>query len=235
MSALDLQPSLFDQIIADEYAQKTEEQQALVHLGKDAQQLKAMELLSILTGMSREQAGEVLKRAGGVLELARLPEQAIATFPHVGPKRAEKIKAMTAWAELVSQPATDSPVQIRSPADIANLFLLEMSLLEREQLRVIGLDTKNNVGFVDTVYSGSLNTTVVRIAEVLRMAVIMNCASIILVHNHPSGDPTPSPEDVKVTEMIKEAAGKFDITVLDHLVIGKNRYMSLKEKGLGFS
>jgi DNA repair protein RadC len=100
---------------------------------------------------------------------------------------------------------------------------------------VIGLDTKNNVGFVDTVYSGSLNTTVVRIAEVLRMAVIMNCASIILVHNHPSGDPTPSPEDVSVTEMVKEAAGKFDITVLDHLVIGKNRYMSLKEKGLGFS
>ena len=110
-----------------------------------------------------------------------------------------------------------------------------MSLLEREQLRVIGLDTKNNVVFIDTVYSGSLNTTVVRFAEVLRMAVIMNAAGVILVHNHPSGDVSPSDEDVRVTALIRESARALDIEVMDHLIIGRNRYASLKEKGLGFS
>lgn len=84
------------------------------------------------------------------------------------------------------------------------------------------------------VYSGSLNTTVVRVAEVFREAIRSNSAGIIVVHNHPSGDPTPSPEDVRVTEMLVEAGALLDINVLDHLVIGRNRYVSLKERGLGF-
>jgi len=238
-----LQPSIFDQIYVDEADQaepaereRTAQQQkaAIDNLGLSAQNQRAAELLAILTGLSQGQAAAVLKKAGGALELARLPEQAVASLPNIGPKRAKQIKAMTDWALLIRAPDYNERMHIRSPADAANLLMLEMSLLEREQLRVIGLDTKNNVCFVETTYSGSLNTTVVRVAEVLRMAVIMNCASIILAHNHPSGDVAPSPEDVRVTELIREAAEKFDITVLDHLVIGKNRYLSLKEKGLGF-
>ncbi len=112
--------------------------------------------------------------------------------------------------------------------------MLEVSLLEQEQMRAVLLDTKNNVLRVATVYTGSLNTAVVRIGEVFREAIRANCASIIVVHNHPSGDPTPSPEDVRVTEMLVEAGKLLDIAVLDHIVIGRNRYVSLKERGLGF-
>ena len=83
-------------------------------------------------------------------------------------------------------------------------------------------------------FADSLNTAVVRIGEVFREAIRANCASIIVVHNHPSGDPTPSPEDVRVTEMLVEAGKLLDIAVLDHIVIGRNRYVSLKERGLGF-
>jgi DNA repair protein RadC len=124
--------------------------------------------------------------------------------------------------------------QVRTPTDIANLLMLEMSLLEQEHLRVVMLDVKNFVGRIHTVYAGSLNTAVVRIAEVFREPIRANSASIIIVHNHPSGDPTPSPEDVRVTEMIVEAGKLLDIDVLDHLVIGRNRFVSLKERGLGF-
>jgi DNA repair protein RadC len=112
--------------------------------------------------------------------------------------------------------------------------MLEMGLLEQEHLRTVLLDTKNHVMRVANVYTGSLNTAVVRVGEVFREAIRANCASIIVVHNHPSGDPTPSPEDVQVTEMMVEAGKLLDIEVLDHLVIGRNRYVSLKERGLGF-
>ncbi len=108
-----------------------------------------------------------------------------------------------------------------------------MGLLDQEQLRVILLDTKNHVLAIETIYKGNVNTSIIRAAEVFREAIRHNCAGIIVVHNHPSGDPAPSPEDVRVTEQL-DAAGKGDIEVLDHLVVGKQRYVSLKERGLGF-
>lgn len=218
----------------EKQARQEREQAAIKRLKQDAQQLRSGELLAILTGMSEIQAEEVLKKAGGVFDLARMPEPLLATFPHIGKTRARKIKAMTEWAIRMTKCSTDGQIQLRTPSDAAELVMLEMGLLEREQLRVIGVNTKHDVAFIETVYSGSLNTAVVRIAEVLRMAVIMNCASIILVHNHPSGDPTPSPEDVRLTELIKETGEKLDIEVLDHIIIGRNRFVSLKERGLGF-
>lgn len=242
------QTSIFDQIYADEAdeseqderereeRERTAQQQkaAVNNLRLSASQLKAIDHLAILAKLSPGQLKEAVQGAGGFVEFLRLPKAARKLLPHIGEKKAESIEAAIEFAKLISQPDDSGRICIRSPADAANLLMLEMSLLDREQLRVICLDTKNNVITVETVYSGSLNTTVVRIAEVLRMAVINNCASIILVHNHPSGDPTPSPEDVRVTEMIREAAEKLDITVLDHTIFGRNRYVSLKEKGLGF-
>lgn len=184
--------------------------------------------------MTQRQANEVLRAAGGLHELARLPDYALAALPHVGEQRAKQIRALTEWALLLGQVDTPEPVQLRSAGDAANLLMLEMSLLEQEELRVIGLDTKNKLKFVETIYKGSLNAAVVRIAEVLRRPVTTQCASIILVHNHPSGDPTPSPEDVRVTELVRESGSLLDIAVLDHIIIGRNRYVSLKERGLGF-
>ncbi len=88
---------------------------------------------------------------------------------------------------------------------------------------------------METVYRGSLNSAVVRIAELLRLPIALQSASMIMMHNHPSGDPTPSPEDVRITELVKESAKQMDIDLLDHLIIGRNRFVSLKERGLGFS
>jgi len=157
-------------------------------------------------------------------------EQLLSTTP----KKVELIEAAIEFGKLISQPDDSERIQIRTPADAANLLMVDMSLLEREELRVICLDTKNNVITVETVYSGSLNTTVVRVAEVLRAALIHNGAGIILVHNHPSGSVEPSLEDINVTTLIREAAEKLGISVLDHVIFGRNRYLSLKEKGMGF-
>ena len=112
--------------------------------------------------------------------------------------------------------------------------MLEMSLLDQEQLRTVLLDTKNYVTRVVTVYTGSLNAAMVRVGEVFKATVHANDAGIVVVHNHPSGNPTPSPEDVRVTEAIIQAGRLLDVDVLDHIVIGRNRFVSLKERRLGF-
>ena len=129
---------------------------------------------------------------------------------------------------------TEEKPQVKSPADAANLLMAEMSLLEQEHLRVILLDSKNRLLKTVTVYVGSLNTSVVRVGELFREAIRANAAAIIVAHNHPSGDPAPSPDDVHVTEVIVQAGQLMDIDVLDHVIIGQQRYVSLKERGLGF-
>jgi DNA repair protein RadC len=110
-----------------------------------------------------------------------------------------------------------------------------MTVLEQEHLKVVLLDTKNHVRAVRDLYKGSVNSASVRVAELLRPALRENCPSLILVHNHPSGDPTPSPEDVLVTRRVRTSGEMMDIDVLDHVVIGSGGYVSMKEKGLGFA
>ena len=148
-----------------------------------------------------------------------------------------KVAQLKAAFELGRRLLVESPDEqptITSPADAANLLLGEMSLLEQESMRVILLDTRNRVQAIQTVYQGSLNTTMVRVGELFREAVRANCAAIIVAHNHPSGDPSPSPEDVAITKDIVAAGKLLSIDVLDHLVIGRQRFVSLKERGLGF-
>jgi DNA repair protein RadC len=148
-----------------------------------------------------------------------------------------KVAQLKAALELGRRLLIESPeerTQIRSPADAANLVMSDMSLLEQEHLRTMLLDTKNRVLETTTVYQGSLNTSLIRVGELFREAIRANCASLIVLHNHPSGDPTPSPEDVAVTRQIVEAGKLLDVEVLDHLIIGRQRFVSLKERGLGF-
>ena len=128
----------------------------------------------------------------------------------------------------------DDRAKISSPRDVEHLLAAEMSLLDQEQLRVLLLSTKNEVMGSKQVYQGTVNASMVRVAEVLRPAVRANCPSIIVVHNHPSGDPTPSAEDVMITNKIREGAELMDIELLDHVVIGARGHVSMKDRGLGF-
>jgi DNA repair protein RadC len=145
-----------------------------------------------------------------------------------------QIKAAFELGRRLLLSAPDERPQIRAPADAANILMSDMSLLEQEQLRVMLLDTRNRVLATPVVYVGSLNMTMIRVSEVFREAIRQNSAAIIVAHNHPSGDPSPSPEDVAVTREIITAGRLLDIEVLDHLVIGQQRFVSLKERGLAF-
>ena len=121
---------------------------------------------------------------------------------------------------------------ISSPTDIANILMKEMVTLKQEVLKLIMLDTKNNIIGIKDVFKGSLNTSIVHPREIFKEALKKSSSSIIICHNHPSGDPTPSKEDINITIRLKECGNIIGINLLDHLIIGKNQYVSLKEKGI---
>lgn len=131
--------------------------------------------------------------------------------------------------ETVEETYKARQAKILSPEDAAELFL-DMSALEQEHMRVLLLDTRQQIIKVAEVAKGSTAEAKVRIAEIFREAVRVNAMSIILVHNHPSGDPTPSPDDVEFTEAAVEAGKVLDIRVQDHLVVGGGRFVSIREK-----
>lgn len=122
--------------------------------------------------------------------------------------------------------------QVRCPQDVADLLAPEMEALPQEKLRVILLDTRNRVLDVVMVYQGSVNTAMARMAELFREAIVANAPSVVLVHNHPSGDPEPSPEDVRLTKDAAQAAQLLSIDLLDHVILGQGRFLSLKERGV---
>ena len=210
----------------------------LQHYGAGA--LSTAELIAILlrSGVAGESvlhlAERLLARYGGLTGLAQASFAELCQEKGIGPAKVTQIKAALELGRRLLVASPQERPQVRSPADAANLLMLEMSLLAQEQMRVILLDSKNRVLAIPTIYQGSLNTSLIRVGELFREAIRQNCAAIIVVHNHPSGDPTPSPEDVLVTKQIVEAGKLLDIEVLDHLVIGRQRYVSLKERGLGF-
>ena len=140
-------------------------------------------------------------------------------------------RALRVFRELVEKKYQAREVQISSPDDVAALVADEMSLYEQEVLRVFLLDTRNRVIKSVDVVKGSVNSAQVRIAELFRDAIRYNATAIILAHNHPSGDPTPSPDDIALTRQAAQAGEMLDITVLDHLVIGGGRWVSLKARG----
>lgn len=216
--------------------------------GRPREKLKALgpgalseaELLAIIlrVGSRGESVVDLSNRLlvsyGGLVGLSRVSFPELCEVHGLGEAKACQLKAALELGRrlLLAQP--EERLQVRSPADLAPLLLLEMAPLDQETLRVVLLNTKNQVIKFADVYRGSLNSSLVRVAEVFKEAVRVNAAAIIVAHNHPSGDPTPSPEDVRVTEQIVAAGKLLEIEVLDHLVIGERRFISLREKRLGF-
>ncbi len=202
--------------------------------------LSNAELLAIVlrTGVGGENvlnlASRLLAKFGGLLGLAKASFGELCAEKGLGLAKAAQLKAALELGRRLLISFPEERPQVKSPKDAANLLMLEMGILEKEHLKIILLDTKNHVLATPTIYVGSLNASLVRVGEVFREAIKLNSAAIILVHNHPSGDPTPSHEDVMMTRRIVEAGRLLSIEVLDHLVIGGQRYVSLKERGLGF-
>ena len=181
-----------------------------------------------------ELATDALTAHDGLAGLARATDIELASIPGVGTAKAAQLVAAF---ELGRRLLADWPTArwlIRSPRDVADRLILQMGGLEREELRVVILDTKNHVLRVSTVYQGNVSASLVRVGELFRDAVRLNAASVILVHNHPSGDPTPSPDDLHLTSEALAAGRLLDIALLDHLVIGHDAFVSLRDRGVSF-
>lgn len=206
-----------------------------------AENLSTAELLAILLRVGTKNANAItlgqnlINKLDGLVGLHRAPIEDLTNINGIGLAKAAQIKAAIELGYRISIAEPGEKTVVNSPSDAAALVQYQMSALEVEELRVILLDTRNRVQDVRTVCTGSVNQSQVRVSEVFRDAVRNQITSIILVHNHPSGDATPSPDDVSLTRAIVQAGKLLDIQVLDHIIIGRKQYVSLKERGLGFS
>ena len=211
----------------------------LVKLGP--QVLTNGELIAILlhVGVPGENAVQVgqrlLSEFRGLRGLHRAPIEELMQQHGLGEAKASQIKAAIELGRRLTLESLEERPSINSPSDAASLVQYEMSALEQEHLRVMLLDRRNRVLETVEVYKGSVNSSQVRVGELFKEAIRKNASAIIVIHNHPSGDPTPSPDDVAVTRAIVQAGKLLDVEVLDHLVIGQGRWVSLKERGLGFA
>ena len=211
----------------------------LIALGPQA--LSNAELIAILlrVGVKGESAVTVGQRLlttfGGLSGLHRAPFKELTNQRGLGKAKVSQIKAAIELGRRLTIDCPEERPAINSPADAAALVQYEMSALEQEHLRVILLDRRNRVMETVEVYKGSVNSSQIRVGEVFKEAIRKNASALIIVHNHPSGDPTPSPDDVAVTRAIVQAGKLLDVEVLDHMVIGQGKWVSLKERGLGFA
>lgn len=209
----------------------------LLALGAGA--LASAELLAILMrtgrrGSSALDLGQQLLARFGLEGLAGASVDELCRLPGCGPSKAIEIKAALELGRRATLQSTEARRQIRSPGDAAEILTPEMAALEQEHLRVVLLNMKNRVVGIHEVYKGSVNASLVRVGEVFREAVRRNCTGIIVAHNHPSGDPAPSPEDIRITRELVAAGRLLEIEVLDHMIIARRGWVSLRERGLGF-
>ncbi len=202
--------------------------------------LSTSELLAIIlrTGSAEQSvlnlATSLLARSGGLGGLARLSFAELVRERGVGEAKAAELRATFELGLRLSALQPEERPVVRSPEDVMALLGGEMALLDQEHLRVILLNTRNQVLAVNEVYKGNVSAALVRTAELFREAVRQNAPSVIFVHNHPSGDPSPSPDDIVMTKQAIDAGKLLDIELLDHIVIGDKRHASLKQLGLAF-
>jgi DNA repair protein RadC len=202
-------------------------------------ELVAILLRTGMKGQSAVQLAQVLiQKFVSLNELARASVEAIASVKGVGETKAIQVKAAFELAKRLKGSKRDQPEAISSPEDAAALMREDMRTLDREEFWVLLLNTKNGLIKKCPTSRGSLNASIVEPREVFKDAIAASAASMILVHNHPSGDPTPSAEDVTVTKRLVKAGELLNISVLDHIILGHRTagrdhdFASLKELGL---
>jgi DNA repair protein RadC len=202
--------------------------------------LTSAELIGLIWGSGSrgrsavDLAADALAGHDGLTGLARATELELAALSGVGPAKAAQLVAAFELGRRLLADWPSGRWTVRSPRDVADRLILQMGRLEREELRVVLLDTKNHVLRVATVYQGNVSSSLVRVGELFRDAVRLNASGVILCHNHPSGDPTPSPDDLHLTAEALAAGRLLDIALLDHLVIGHDAYVSLRDRGVSF-
>jgi DNA repair protein RadC len=207
-------------------------------LARGAAKLSNADLLAILirSGTKQDTAVQVAERllatVGGLHELTRCSVKDLDDIKGLGPAKTVTLLAAVELAKRLSTQMHGDAPTVTSPGDAAGLVMEELRHNLREHFMAVLLDTKNKVMGIEEISIGSLNTSLVHPREVFRPAIRKACASIILIHNHPSGDPTPSREDLDVTKRLCEAGRLIGIEVLDHIVIGDGKFVSFREKGL---
>jgi DNA repair protein RadC len=199
------------------------------------QALSTAELLAIIlrTGTKGDNvlalANKLLAKYGGLSGLVRADFRELCAEHGMGEAKSAQVKAALEIGRRLSLLPTETRYPIRTPADAANLVMLDLAYLDTEQLRILLLDGRGQLVEKVSSYQGTVNRAVTRAAEIFRPAVIRNCPGLILCHNHPSGDPTPSPEDIEATQRLVEAGRILDIELVDHIIIGQQRFVSLKQ------
>jgi len=230
---------LGNNILIKDIPQEERPRERLLRYG--AQVLSDAELLAVLirTGTRSESAlvlaQRILKGDGGKSGLTYVIDatvEELSKIKGIGTAKAVQIKAAVELGRRISSYRGRQQVTITSPLDVKDLLMEEMRFLEKEHFKAILLNTKNHVISIEDISIGSLNSSIVHPREVFKPAIKRSSASVILVHNHPSGDPTPSREDIEVTSRLVNAGNVLGIAVLDHVIIGNNSILSLKEQGL---
>ncbi|MCM3700369.1 DNA repair protein RadC [Paenibacillus macerans] len=200
--------------------------------------LSNAELLAILlrTGTRSESAihmaQRVLSEIGGIRGLVDLSLDEMVQIRGIGPAKAIELKAGIELGRRLAKSRLPESETVRSPQVVAELLMEQLRYLQKEHFVCLFLNTKNHIIAQETLSIGSLNASIVHPREVFRAAIKCSSASVVCAHNHPSGDPTPSAEDIRMTSRLCEAGEIVGIDVLDHIVIGDGKFVSLKEQGL---
>lgn len=197
------------------------------------------ELLAIIirTGSRTESSVELSKKvlsidSRGLVYLRDTTLEELMEVKGIGKCKAAQILSAIEIGKRINHHMACEKVKINQPATVANLFMDEMRYLQKEHFRIILLDTKNQIIAKEEISIGTLNASIVHPRDVFKIAIKRNANSMILIHNHPSGDPTPSKEDIGITNRLIEVGDLVGIKVLDHIIIGDSNYISFKEKNI---
>ncbi|NFM77414.1 JAB domain-containing protein [Clostridium botulinum] len=210
-------------------------QERLIRYG--AEVLSNSELLAVIlrTGTKNQNimmlASSLIKETGGLDQLFNQSIEELTKIKGIGVTKAVQILALSELSKRFKTYKSGNEYKISTSLDVSNLVMEDMKYLKQEKLKILILNTKNIVTYIRDVFIGTLNSSIVHPREIFCEAIKKNGASIIICHNHPSGDPTPSKEDINITLRLKECGKLIGIDLLDHIIIGENKYVSMKEKG----